>query len=166
MYFKHDGYHKERELGYRNNRGTRRRGCIPVFPCFATRYVTFGGVEVPRRIPRATKAHPILRTTPTKDNGPFLMVSFSSAPEMASSTTTSQAPRRRSPGPFTIFHEEITGTPTKPTRRLPSKSNKLTVSHSNKSWWRAQHYAMMQSKNTGGVQVLHTQIPPKQRMLG
>jgi hypothetical protein len=25
---------------------------------------------------------------------------------------------------------------------------------------------MMQSKNTGGVQVLHTQIPPKQRMLG
>ena len=103
MYFKHDGYHKERELGYRNNRGTRRRGCIPVFPSFARRYVTFGGVEVPRRIPRATKAHPILRTTPTKDNGPFLMVSFSSAPEMASSTTTSQAPRRRSPGLFTIF---------------------------------------------------------------
>ena len=119
-----------------------------------------------RRIPRATKAHPILRTTPTKDNGPFLMVSFSSAPEMASSTTTSQAPRRRSPGLFTIFHEEVTGTPTKPTRRSPSKSNKLTVSHSNKSWWRAQHYARMQSKNTKGVQIPHTQIPPKQQMLG
>ncbi len=69
-------------------------------------------------------------------------------------------------GPFTTFHEEVTGAPTKPPRRSPSKSNKLTVSHSNKSWWRAQHYAMMQSKNTRGVQILHTQIPPKQRMLG
>ena len=69
-------------------------------------------------------------------------------------------------GPFTTFHEEVTGAPTKPTRRSPSKSNKLTVSHSNKSWWRAQHNAMMQSKNTRGVQILHTQIPPKQLMLG
>ena len=34
-------------------------------------------------------------------------------------------------GPFTTFHEEVTGAPTKPTRRSPSKSNKLTVSHSN-----------------------------------
>ena len=69
-------------------------------------------------------------------------------------------------GPFTTFHEEVTGAPTKPPRRSPSKSNKLTVSHSNKSWWRAQHYARMQSKNTKGVQIRHTQIPPKQQMLG
>ena len=34
-------------------------------------------------------------------------------------------------GPFTTFHEEVTGAPTKPPRRSPSKSNKLTVSHSN-----------------------------------
>src|SRR3954469_16185648 len=67
------------------------------------------------------------------------MASFSSTLEMASSRATSQVPRRRSPGPFTIFREEVIGTPTKPTRRSPSKSNKLTVSHSNKSWWRAQH---------------------------
>src|SRR5215203_1283572 len=64
MYFKHDGYHKERELGYRNNRGTRRRGCIPVFPSFARRYVTFGGVEVhegfpaPRRLTLFSEPHP------------------------------------------------------------------------------------------------------------
>src|SRR5215217_5734954 len=76
MYFKHDGYHKERELGYRNNRGTRRRGCIPVFPCFATRYVTFGGVEVPRRIPRATKAHPILRSLSHEGIALSLVVDF------------------------------------------------------------------------------------------
>jgi hypothetical protein len=62
------------------------------------------------------------------------MVSFSSTPEIASSTTTSQLPRRGSPGLFTIFHEEVTEAPTaKPTRRSPYKSNKLTVSHSNKS---------------------------------
>src|SRR4051794_6827483 len=115
--------------------------------------------------PSATKAHLILRAKSMKDNGPFLMASFSSTLEMASSKTTSQAPRRRSPGLFTIFHEVITGTPTKPTRRSPSKSNKLTVSHSNKSWWRAQHYARMQSKNTKGVQIPHTQIQPKKQML-
>jgi hypothetical protein len=75
MYFKHDGYHKERELGYRNDRGTRRRGCIPVFPCFATS-VTFGGVEVPRRIPRATKAHPILRSLSHEGIAHSLVVDF------------------------------------------------------------------------------------------
>ena len=58
MYFKHDGYHKESKLGYRNNRGTRRRRCIPVFPSFARRYVTFGGVEVPRRIPQHHEGSP------------------------------------------------------------------------------------------------------------
>ena len=34
-YVKHEGYHKvkciSKELGYRNNRGTRRRRCIPKF---------------------------------------------------------------------------------------------------------------------------------------
>ena len=34
-YFKHEGYHNvkciSKKLGYRNNRGTRRRGCIPEF---------------------------------------------------------------------------------------------------------------------------------------
>src|SRR3954452_8377565 len=34
MYFKLDGYHKESKLGYRDNRGTRRRRCIPVFTTF------------------------------------------------------------------------------------------------------------------------------------
>ena len=129
---------------------TEARGDEDVFPCSLPLQEGTSRLEEWRShegFPNATKAHPILRAKPTKDNGPFLMVSFSSAPEMASSTTTSQAPRRRSPGLFTIFLEEITGAPTtKPTRRSPSKSNKLTVSHSNKSWWRAQHYAMMQSK--------------------
>src|SRR3954465_13405394 len=106
-----------------------------------------------KNFPSATKAPLILRANSTKDNGPFLMASFSSTPEMESSKTTSQAPGRRSPGLFTIFHEEIIGTPTKPTRRSPSKSNKLTVSHSNELWWRAQHYARMQSKNIKGVQI-------------
>jgi hypothetical protein len=37
------------------------------------------------------------------------MASFSSTPEMARSKTTSQAPRRRSPGLFTHFHKEDNG---------------------------------------------------------
>jgi hypothetical protein len=62
------------------------------------------------------------------------MVSFSSTPEMASSTTLHKSHKGKSPGLFTIFHEEVTAAPTaKPTGRSPSKSNKLTVSHSNKS---------------------------------
>jgi hypothetical protein len=62
------------------------------------------------------------------------MVSFSSTPEMESSITTSQLPRRESLGLFTIYYKEVTEAPTtKPTRRSPSKSNKLMVSHANKS---------------------------------
>jgi hypothetical protein len=55
-----------------------------------------------------------------KDKGLSLMGTFFSIPEMARSTTTSRAPRRRNPGLFTIFHEEVTGAPTaKSTRKSP-----------------------------------------------
>ena len=87
---------------------TEARGDEDVFPCSLPLQEGTSRLEEWRShegFPNATKAHPILRATPTKDNGPFLMVSFSSTPEMASSTTTSQAPRRRSPSPFTTFHE-------------------------------------------------------------
>ena len=65
MDFKHEGYHNvnciSKELGYRNNRGTRRRRCIPEFLLFrGVRLV--GGVWVPNS--RCHKrAHPILRWT-------------------------------------------------------------------------------------------------------
>jgi len=118
-------------------------------------------------LPNATKAHLLLPSLVHEEQGPFLMASFSSTPEMASSTTTSQASRRRKPGPLhNLPRRGHRSTTAKPTRRSPSKSNKLTVSHSNKSWWRAQHYARMQSKNTKGAQILHPQIPPKQQVLG
>jgi hypothetical protein len=71
-------------------------------------------------LPNAKKAHLLLQDNSTKDKGLSLIASFSSTPEMASSTSTSQATRRRSPGLFTIFHEEVTGAPAaKPTRRKP-----------------------------------------------
>ena len=91
---------KESKLGYRNNRGTRRRRCIPVFPSFARRYVTFGEVGIPRRISQRHEGSPSSPSLSHEGIAPFLMVSFSSTPEMASSTTTSQAPRRRSLGPL------------------------------------------------------------------
>ena len=158
-YFKLDGYHKESKLGYRNNRGTRRRRCIPVFPSFARRYVTFGEVGIPRRISQRHEGSP---SSPSLSHEGIALSLWLAFPPLR----RWQAPRRRSPGPFTTFHEEVTGTPTKPTRRSPSKSNNLTVSHSNKSWWRAQHYARMQSKNTKkSAQILLSQIPQKQQML-
>src|SRR5215203_974085 len=66
----------------------------------------------------------------------------------------SQSSTKRSPG-----HQpsQLGGHPPRVT-----SSRSLT----RKSWWRAQHYTMMQSKNTRGVQILHTQIQPKQQMLG
>jgi hypothetical protein len=80
------------------------------------------------------KDHLLLHPISTKDKGPFLMYRFSSIPNMEISTITSQGPRRRSRNLFTIFHKEVTGTPTdNPTEMAPYKSNKLTVSHSNKS---------------------------------
>ena len=66
-YFKHEGYHNvkciSKELGYRNNRGTRRWGCIPEFLHLrGVRLVgeVWGTTKVDLN---ATKAHPILRWT-------------------------------------------------------------------------------------------------------
>src|SRR3954471_13987827 len=98
------------------------------------RYIMLERCGIPQRISQCHEGSPSSTSLSHEGIGPFLMASFLSTPEMASSTTTSQAPRRRSPGLFTIFHEEDTAALTaKPTRRSPSKSNKLTVSHSNKS---------------------------------
>jgi hypothetical protein len=102
-------------------------------PLHKVRYVTFGEVwGCTKRPPRSTKGTFFSEPIPVKELLSYSRIASFSTPEMASSTTTSQAPRRRSPGLFTIFYEEITAAPiTKPTRRSPSKSNKLTVSHSN-----------------------------------
>ena len=91
---------------------TEARGDEDVFPCSLPLQEGTSRLEEWRShegFPNATKAHLLLRAKPTKDNDPFLMVSFSSTPEMASSTTTSQAPRRRSLGPLHNL----------PRRRLP-----------------------------------------------
>src|SRR4051812_8369103 len=104
------------------------------------RYVTLERCGIPQRISQRHEGSPSSPSLSHEVIDPFLMASFFSTPKMASSTTTSQAPRRRIPGLFTIFHKEDTAVPTsKPSRRSPSKSNKLTVSHLNKSKWRAQH---------------------------
>ena len=151
-YFKLDGYHKESKLGYRNNRGTRRRRCIPVFPSFARRYVTLERCGIPRRISQTPRrltffSEPI----PRRIMALSLWLAFPPLRRWQAPRPLHKLHEGEARAPFTIFHEEVTGTPTKPTRRSPSKSNKLTVSHSNKSWWRAQHYERMQSKNTKGL---------------
>ena len=67
------------------------------FLCKKVRHVWRGGnptkdFPTPRRLTFFSEPIP-------RRNSPFLMASFFSTPEMASSKTTSQAPRRRSPGP-------------------------------------------------------------------
>ena len=51
-YFKHEGYHNvkciSKKLGYRNNRSTRRRGCIPEF-LLEREYVSLERCEAPQR---------------------------------------------------------------------------------------------------------------------
>ena len=111
---------------------TEARGDEDVSRCSLTRskLITVGEMRVTTKDTRTPQRLTFFSKPPHEDEGPFLMASFSSTPEMASSKTTSQAPRRRNSGLFTNFHEEVTAAPTaKPTRRSPYKSNKLTVSH-------------------------------------
>ena len=65
-YFKHEGYHNvkciSKELGYRNNRGTRRRGCIPEFLLFrGVRLV--GEVWTNTMVQQPQRFHLLLRWT-------------------------------------------------------------------------------------------------------
>jgi hypothetical protein len=86
---------------------------------------------------------------------------------MASSKTTSQAPRRRSPGLFTHFHKE--DTMAQPPSQLGGHPLRVTSSRSLTQTNRngeLNTYARMQSKNTKGAQILHSQFSPRQQMLG
>ena len=137
------------------------------FLCKKVRHV--GEVWDPTKdFPNATKAHLLLRANSTKDNGPFLMASFSSTPEMASSKTTSQAPRRRSPGLFTIFlkrspeHQPPSQLGGHPPRVKSSQS--LTRTNRNGELNTMQGCKARTPRKV--LKILLSQIPPKQQMLG
>jgi hypothetical protein len=72
-----------------------------------SKLITIGEVQVTTKDPRTLRKLTFF-SLPLTNIWLLLMVSFSSTPEMASSKTTSQAPRRRSLGLFTNFHEEDT----------------------------------------------------------
>jgi len=111
-------------------------------------YVTVGEVREPRILPYAHEGHLIL----LEPCGSFTMASFSSNPGDGKLHNHFTSSTKEKPGPLhNLPRRGHRGTTTKPTRRSPSKSNKLTVSHSNKSKGRAQHYARMQSKSTKKV---------------
>jgi hypothetical protein len=95
------------------------------------------------------------------------MASFSSTPEMAISKTTSQAPRRRSPGLFTHFHKEDTAAqqPSQLGGHPPRVTSSRSLTRTNCNG-ELNTYARMQSKNTKGAQIPHSQISSKQQMLG
>ena len=135
-------------------------------PSHEVRYVTLERCGSPRRSPERHEGPPSSPSPLTKMRALSLWLAFPPLRRWQAPQPLHKLHEGEARAPSQPSTKEVTGTPTKPTRRSPSKSNKLTVSHSNKSWWRAQHYARMQSKNTKGVQIPHTQIPPKQQMLG
>jgi hypothetical protein len=79
------------------------------------------------------KAHLLLRV-PYESRDPFLWLSTPPLRRWQAPQPLHKSHEGKGPDLFTIFHEEVTVAPTaKPTRRSPSKSNKLTTSHSNGS---------------------------------
>jgi hypothetical protein len=85
---------------------------------------------------------------------------------MVSSKTTSQAPQRRSLGLFTNFHKEDTMAqpPSQLRGHPPRVTSSWSLTQTNRNG-ELNTYARMQSKNTKGAQIPHSQISPKQ-MLG
>ena len=73
-YFKHEGYHNvkciSKELGYRNNRGTRRQRCIPKFTPLRV-LISVGAVwrhkapQIPRRLTVISSSPPTKMEDPT-----------------------------------------------------------------------------------------------------
>jgi hypothetical protein len=86
---------------------------------------------------------------------------------MASSKTTSQAPQRRSPCLLTNFHEEDTmaQSPNQLGGHPPRVTSSRSLTRTNRNGV-LNTYARMQSKNTRCAQILHSQISPRQQMLG
>ena len=147
-----------KELGYRNNRGTRRRWCIPEFLLFwGVRLV--GGVWVSNSR-RHKWPHPILRWTSHKSSVHLpLLISFWA--EIESLTTI----LRLNPQKDWVLPSDHKRSQS-PSRVQWPKSNKLTNFHFHESSWREQTDATKcNGKNTRSVQVLHSQIPTKQQML-
>ena len=159
-----------KELGYRNNRGTWRRWCIPEFLLLrGVRLV--GGVWVSNSR-RHKWPHPILRWTLPKSSVHLpLLISFWA--EIESLTTILRLNPQKDwvlPSDHKRSQLATKGLDHKrsqsPSRVQWPKSNKLTNFHFHESSWREQTDATKcNGKNTQSVQVLHSKIPTKQQML-
>jgi hypothetical protein len=137
----------------------------PDIHLLASKLITVGEVRVTTEDPRTP---PMLTFfLPLTKIGLLLMARFPSTLKMASSKTTSQALRRRSPGLFTHFHKKDTAA--QPSSQLgghpPRVTSSLSLTRINRNR-ELNTYARMQSKNTKDAQILHSQISPRQQMLG
>ena len=135
-------------------------------PLHEVRYVTLERCGIPRRFPQCHEGSPSSPSQYHEGKGPFLMASFSSTPEIASSKplhklhegearASSQSSTKRSPQ-----HQPPSQLGGHPPRVRSSRS--LTRTNRNGE---LNTYARMQSKNTKGAQICHSQIPPKQQVL-
>jgi hypothetical protein len=136
-------------------------------PLHKVRYVTFGEVwGCTKRPPRSTKGTFFSEPIPVKELPSYSRIASFSTPEMASSkplhkllvgearassqSSTKRAPRHQPPS-------QLGGHP-------PRVTSSRSLTRTNRGG-ELKHYARMQSKNTKGVQILLSQIPPKQQML-
>ena len=98
----------------------------------------------------------------------FLMVSFSPTPEMASSTTTSQSSQREKTWASLQYSTKRSPRSQQPNRlgcHPPRETSTRALTRTNRTGeLKTMH--QMQIKNTRGAQILLSQIPPKQQMLG
>ena len=148
-YFKHEGYHNvkcvSKELGYKNNRGTRRRGCIPEFLLFrGVRLVgeVWGTTKVDLN---ATKAHPILRwTAPQRFGSPSTIGFLQGGNRSLYNNDPGHNPQLDWGFPNSYNWPQRSSTTTKASRVQRPKSNKFTNFHFHESSWRAQPDAQKQ----------------------
>ena len=165
--FKHEGYHKEVNSGIEI---TETRGDEDVSRCSLSRrkVVTVGEVRIPRRTPVRHEGSPSSPRPPHEVRALFLMVSFSSTPEMASSTTTSQSSRRRRPRASPQSSTKRSPR-SQPPNRLGGHPPRVTstrgLTRTNRTG-ELKPMQPMQGKNTRSAQILLSQIPQKQQVLG
>ena len=169
--FKHKGYNNvkciSKELGYRNNRGTRRRECIPEFHPKGVRLVW-----------RGVRNHNRLTATPQR----LTFFSWWTQPQkVASSPSTIDPLWGGDRIPYNNLeahtHNLIGGSqddhkrswPQKAghKRRLGSKDPRVTSSQVLPPWILVEgsNRCKCNGKSTQSAQVLHSQIPTKQQML-
>ena len=140
-YFKHEGYHNvnciSKKLGYRNNRYSRRRRCIPEF-LLVKRVRLVGEVWTNTMVQQAQRFHLLLRWTAPQRFGSPSTIRILRGGIRSLSTTIRGTTHNGIGGSRTASSDHTRVQP--PQRRLGSKDQRVTSSQTfnfHESSWRA-----------------------------